>query len=407
MRANRSLAYITTYLTAISLMLAIASGCWSRREIETLGFVMALGIDSLPSGKLQVTAHFAKPGALGGGDQKASQEKPFWVSSAEGDTVLDAFRNLGSISPKRPYLPHNRFYLFGESLLREIGILPVIDFLSRNSEPRLTAQIVVAKGATARDLLQAEFSDTAMPSESAQKIMLYLHSTRGTIPEITLREFQDRVESEGIEPIALGAELIRLEPDISIEGELTRKEIKSTARLGGTAIFKGNYLVGWLDDLETRGLNWVLGKVKGAQVVFPQPGFEDKLATVEILRSSSKFKVEVQEGKIRANVEIDTVGNLGCVQEPVDLVQQPEIWTQLEKGLEKAIKDEVMHTAAKLQQIGADAIGFGQNIFRRKPKEWAKLKDQWDEMFPTVEVHVKVKASLRTTGMVMKSIETK
>jgi spore germination protein KC len=271
----------------------------------------------------------------------------------------------------------------------------------------LTAQIVVAKGATARDLLQAEFSDTAMPSESAQKIMLYLHSTRGTIPEITLREFQDRVESEGIEPIALGAELTRLEPDISIEGELTRKEIKSTARLGGTAIFKGNYLVGWLDDLETRGLNWVLGKVKGAQVVFPQPGFEDKLATVEILRSSSKFKVEVQEGKIRANVEIDTVGNLGCVQEPVDLVQQPEIWTQLEKGLEKAIKDEVMHTAAKLQQIGADAIGFGQNIFRRKPKEWAKLKDQWDEMFPTVEVHVKVKASLRTTGMVMKSIETK
>ncbi len=407
MKASKLFSYITLYLVVMTMMLIFVSGCWNRREIEALGFVMALGIDKLPSGKIQITAHFAKPEALGGGDEKASEKKPFWIVSAEGDTVFEAFRELGSISPKRPYLPHNRFYLFGEDMLREIGIMPVIDFFNRDAEPRLTAHVIIAKGTTAKALLQAEFKGVPMPSEAAQEIMRYLLVARGTVPEITLREFVDRMGSEGIEPIALVAQLIPFEPSISIETELTRKEIKSTVRLGGTAIFKGNYLVGWLDDLETKGLNWMLGKVKGTFVSFPQQGFDDKLATVEILRSNSKFKIEVQDGKIRANVEIDTVGSLACVQEPVDLTEQPEIWTQLEKGLEKAIKDEVIHTVAKLQQMGTDSIGFGQDIFRRKPKEWAKLKDQWDEIFPTVKVDVKVKANLRTTGMVMKSVETK
>ncbi len=367
---------------------------------------MALG-DRAQSGKIQVTAHIAKPQAIGGGDQGGNQEKPFWISTAEGDTVFDAFRKLGSISPKRPYLPHNRFYLFGEDLPREIGIIPVIDFFDRDAEPRLAAQVVVAKGGTAREPLQAEFSGMAQPSEGAEAIILYLRSAKATVTEATLKNFLDRMEAEGIEPIAMSAELIPLEPDISIEGELTRKEIKSTARIGGTAVFKGNYLAGWLDDLETRGLNWIFSKVKNTLVIFPQPESESKLATVEIIRSTGKFKVEMQGGNITGIVEIDAVGNLGSVEEPIDLIKQPELWIQLEKGLERAIEDEIIQTVAKLQLMGADAIGFGQEIFRRNPKEWAKLKDRWPETFADMEISVSVKANLRTTGMIIKSVENK
>ena len=233
-------------------------------------------------------------------------------------------------------MPHNRFYLFGEDLLREIGIIPVIDFFDRDAEPRLAAQVVVAKGGTARELLQAEFSGMAQPSEGAEAIILYLRSAKATVTEATLKNFLDRMEAEGIEPIAMSAELIPLEPDISIEGELTRKEIKSTARIGGTAVFKGNYLAGWLDDLETRGLNWIFSKVKNTLVIFPQPESESKLATVEIIRSTGKFKVEMQGGNITGIVEIDAVGNLGSVEEPIDLIKQPELWTT-----RKALKEQL------------------------------------------------------------------
>lgn len=344
---------------------------------------------------------------MGGTESKATSEKPFWISTVEGDTVFESFRKLGSISPRRPYLQHNRFLIFGEELLKDKGIMPVMDFFDRDAESRLASQVLVVKGATAKEFLQAEFEGTSMPSEAEQSIILYLESSRGTIPAITLREFQDRMGSEGIEPIAMGVEVIPLKPDTSIIGQLSHEEVKSTAQLGGTGVIKGNYLVGWLDELETRGLNWILGKIKSTLVVFPQPGFEDKLTTVEILRSTGKFKVEVQEGLIIASIQVDTIGNLGDVQEPVDLIKHPELWRQFEKGLETTIEHEIRQTVTKLQELGADAIGFGQDIFRQKPKDWAKIRKQWDELFPTVKVRVQVSASLRTSGMILKSAETR
>ncbi|HHY12184.1 MAG TPA: Ger(x)C family spore germination protein [Firmicutes bacterium] len=400
--------HVAAYVAIMAVLISLTSGCWNRREIETLGFVMAIGLDESPSGRIQLTVQFAKPGALAGGTEAAGRsEKPFWVSTVEGDTVFECFRHLGSVSTKRPYLQHNRFIIFGDELLKNKGLMPVIDFFNRDAEARLASQVLAVKGATAREYLQAEFEGASLPSEGEQGMLLYLETALGTISPLTFRELEDRMGSEGIEPIAVGVEVVPLKPDTSIKGELTREEVKSTARLGGTAVFKGDYLVGWLDEYETRGLNWILGKVKSTLMVFPQPGFEDRLATIEILRSTGNFKVEVRDDSIVASIHVDTIGNLGEVQEPVDFVKQPETWGQFEKGLEAAIKQEIMQTVTKLQALGADAIGFGQDIFRRKPKDWANIRGHWDDLFPTVKIHVQVKAKLRTPGMVLKSVKTR
>lgn len=406
MKSNKALR-LTVYLIAIMSLMWAASGCWSRREIEDLAFVMAIGVDRSPSGNIQMTAQFAKPEAMGSAEGPKSQEKPFWVATTEGHTMFEAFRNLGYISPKRPYLPHNNFYIFGEDLFREMGIKPFLDLINRDPEPRLTARISVVKGATAKDLLQAEFEGMPMSAVALRGIMNHLTKAWGTIHETTIRDFLDRMESEGIEPIAMGAEVIPFEPDIEIEGEVSREQIKARATLGGTAVFKGDYLVGWLDSFETRGLNWILGKVNNTVVEFPHPGAEDKRVSVEILRATGSFEVQVEDEDVRAFIEVNAVGNLGCIQEPVDFIKQPEVWTQFEKGAEKAIEDEIARAVAALQRLGSDAVGFGQYIFRRKPKEWESLKHRWDEIFPAIGVDIDVTVHLRGMGVVLKSAETK
>ena len=65
MKTCRVLLKITVYLTAVTLLMTVASGCWSRKEIEDLAFVVAVGVDMSPSGNIQITAQFAKPGAMG------------------------------------------------------------------------------------------------------------------------------------------------------------------------------------------------------------------------------------------------------------------------------------------------------------------------------------------------------
>ena len=129
---------------------------------------MAIGVDRSPSGNIQTTAQFAKPGAMGSAEGQKSDEKPFWVATSEGNTMFEALRNLSYLSPKRPYLPHNNFYLFGEEVFRESGLKPFLDLINRNPEPRLTAHIGVVKGATAKDLIQAEFEGMPMSSRALQ-----------------------------------------------------------------------------------------------------------------------------------------------------------------------------------------------------------------------------------------------
>ena len=398
---------MTACLVTITLVMTVTSGCWSRKEIEDLAFVMAMGVDRSPSGNIQMTAQFAKPGAMGGAQDQASQEKPFWVATTEGDTMFEAFRKLGYLSPKRPYLPHNDFYLFGEDIFREFGLKPFLDFIIRDTEPRLSARIGVVRSTSAKDFLQAEFEGMPLSSEALRGIMNHLMNAWGTIPDITIREFVDRMESEGIEPIAMGAELIPLAPDVEIEGDPTREQIKATATLGGAAVFKGDYLVGWLDGFETRGLNWILGKVKNTVVEFPHPGHEDKIVSVGILRATGKFKVEAEGNRVRASIEVNAVGNLGCVQEPVDLMKEPELWTKLEAGAQSTIEDEISRAVATLQRLGSDAVGFGRYIFRRNPRQWATLRERWDEIFPAIEVSTSVKVHLREMGVILKSTESR
>ena len=106
-------------LLLVCLLLSL-SGCWSRREIETLGFVMAMGIDKAQEeGKLQLTMLVAKPFALGGGEKSNPQEAAVWIFSSTGDTVFEAIRNGNSQSPRRLFFAHNRWVLFGEELARE------------------------------------------------------------------------------------------------------------------------------------------------------------------------------------------------------------------------------------------------------------------------------------------------
>jgi spore germination protein KC len=59
-----------------------------------------------------------------------------------------------------------------------------------------------------------------------------------------------------------------------------------------------------------------------------------------------------------------------------------------------------MNTITKVQKrYKVDSVGFGQEIYRNKPKQWKALKEQWDHTFPDVDIAVEVKLNVTGTGM--------
>ena len=395
---------VWAFLAIVPVVLS-ATGCWSRREIEDIGFALSIGVDhAAEEGEIMITVHIAKPFAISTGVTGAVDEKPFWQVSSTGHTVFEAWRNLRQQCPRRPLLHHSRFIVFGEEFARG-GIREAIDFFSREGEVRETNTVVVAKGVKASEVVWNEFELERMPAEGALGIMKIAVQELSTTVMVTLNDFLQMLETEGHEATTSRAELVRRPPSEDPRGELKRETISVSGRETGAAAFKGDKLVGWLDYTQTRGLQWVKGKVRSGIIVIEQPEEENKLASIEILRADSTVTPKISNGHPSILIRVGALGNLGEVQEYFDPMESQETWTSMERRMAEVIRHEIEAALdiAKLE-FDSDIFGFGAEICRKYPKEWTDLKDKWDEEFPKLDVEIEVEASLRRSGLTRRSM---
>ena len=114
LRFGRAVIVLACLFAAASL-----SGCRDAREIESVGFVLGLGIDETADGRIEVWAQVALPSAKPAEEEKQQS----WTARSVGDTVWDAVRQLNDRSAKVLFRAHVRALVFGERFARggEIG----------------------------------------------------------------------------------------------------------------------------------------------------------------------------------------------------------------------------------------------------------------------------------------------
>ncbi len=280
------------------------SGCWSSRELGELAFVSAVGIDRGDDGELRVTLEMAKPMAIGGEGGRTT-EKAYWIAESTGQTVFDAMRNVLKRSTRRPFWQHNRFIPMGESVARE-GIGPYLDFFWRDGETRTNAFLLIARGAPAGQLIQVEFDADAIPAEGAFGLVALTRQALSKAAPSNLLQVLMALEMKGVEPTTAAVNLYDRRSGQPTEvGNILREGARITAELDSTAVFKGDRLVGWLNDVEGRGLLWATGKARSGIVVIDAPGAQEAKIALEILRSESKMEVEFVDGRAEASIKIE------------------------------------------------------------------------------------------------------
>lgn len=391
------------FVALLIFIVFFASGCWNRREIETLGFVMAVGIDrAQQDGKIQVTMLVSKPFALGGAEGSAPEESSVWMLTSTGDTVFEAIRNGSSQSPRFLFFAHNRWILFGEQYARE-GVRSALDVWSRDGEARRTVQVAVAKAATAFDALQTRFELEQQPSEGGRGVLRNASVSQSAVVITRFNDFVQMLEMGGVNPVVTRLEIVARPFDTDIRQEVPPDKVPSSARFTGAAAFKEDRLVGWLDKTETRGLNWVLSDVRGALLVVDNPQSVGKRVGIEILRGKAKNKIEYVDGRFKVFIRIEAEGILGdstCYIEP----QQSQFWDSLERRAAEAIRGEIRASLVKAQTLQSDYFGFGTLLYRSNPKLWDQVKEDWlDVIFPRLEADIEVSFKMQRTGLVNRS----
>jgi len=361
------------------------TGCWNRRELDTLAILMGVGLDKPKEpGKVQLTAQIVKAGELKAPKKEGGgvSEKAYLNIKSTGDTVFDALRGFTHESSRKAYLPHNQVIIFGRDIAEE-GVQKYIDFFVRDHEPRLNVWVLVAKG-SASEVLDVKSELEKIPAKNiANLVEAQAASSQSSVA--ILEQFLTRLMSKTTAPIAPIIE-------VSDEGE------KKTVLISGTAVFKKDKLAGQLDKTETRGLLWVIGEVKSGIIVVDCPGGDGK-ASLEIIRAGSKITPEIKDNRIHIKVKIKEEGNLGDQSYPENLALPPAI-ASLKKEKAVIMQSEIMAALKKARELDTDIFGFGEAIHQKFPNLWKDLESRWDEVFPYIEVEVITETKLRLTGKI-------
>ncbi|TFE23461.1 Ger(x)C family spore germination protein [Cohnella luojiensis] len=386
-------------LLLLSMSMIVIGGCWSRRELMELAIVVGIGIDKKEN-EYVVSSQVVIPSEAGG--QKASPigYAPTTKFVASAPTIIEAFRKMTTISPRRMYTSHVRILVIGEEVAEE-GLQDVLDYFYRDRTFRLDFYVVIARKTKAENILSIFTKLEKIPSVSLFTSLATSEKTYSNARGVHLDELINTMVSPGKNPVLTGLTIIGDETQGETKDNIQRITPHTRLKISTLGVLKKDKLVGWLSDKESRGFNFITGQVMGSvgDVVLPSGG---KVA-VEAFRSEAHMKSRIRRGEPEMEIKILTEGDIAEVDGSIDLMEQKNI-QMLENLLEQRIKHLAESAIEKGQtKLKSDIFGFGEVIHRQHPKIWNKLQKNWAEDFVDVPVRIKVDAKLRRTGKVLDS----
>ena len=376
--------FVITLILVITLSL---TGCWNRRELNTLGIIGMVGVDTGNNG-IKSTFEIIKPEKTsnGGGDKA---QTPVTYMQANGRTLIETFRAVPMRFDRKLFVSHTKGFLFSEELARK-GLAEHLDMILRDHELRLTMHLVIVKDSSAADVMSIAGGINTIPSSYVEDLVRQ-YKVHSTSVDSKVLDFLKSYHSKGINPIV--TVLKKVKKDKVAKGEREEYELS----VEGSAVFLKDRLVGFLDGPETKGYNWVVDKVSSGIVTVPTPDSNGS-TSVEILKSGSKNEVEINGTNIKIKVKINMVGMLDEQTSNIKITD-PTVIETLEYATSQAIKQEVENTLLKVQkEYRSDVFGFGQLVHRKYPHEWKNMQDNWDELFSQATIEVETEAKITKTG---------
>ncbi|MDF2607990.1 MAG: Ger(x)C family germination protein [Bacillales bacterium] len=384
----------------IVLLSNFSSGCYNRRELNELAIVLGMAIDYV-DGKYTVSVQVADPSSAST-KTGATGASPVIIYRTEAESIFEAVRKMTTVAPRKMYFAHVRIIVLNENLAKK-GIGESLELITRDPEFRSDFHVIIAKGIKAREVLMVL---TPLENYSAQKLFDSLGVSEKFWAPTNAVEF-DALISEmltyGKSPVITGI-IKKGDIDKGSSMKNIEKTYPSTKlKFFGLGVIRGDKLVGWLDEVESKGYNYIIGEVDSTVGPIKCPDQKGNVV-VEVTNAKSKIIAKFVNGKPKIKLEISYEANVGEVLCKNLRLTNPKHIEILEKNAEKRNKEILETSVKRAKELGTDIFGFGTALYRENPKEWHKIEKDWNKKgFKEVEVKISSEANIRRTGTTSES----
>lgn len=370
------------------ILLLFTGGCWDYRDIEERSQVMGMSIDQGPRGhRVAVDIGLPPPAGAAGGGMRAGggggqgMAPRSFILASNAPAIPDALSTARTRWNKPLDFGHLGVMIIGEEAARE-GIKEYLRCGGCHPEISTGILLAVAEG-KGEEFLRYQ-APTQELSSDYYMFLLKTASSANLVPkDARLAMAVAQGESAGI----------FLLPRLTRERGLPRAE--------GAAVFEGYKLRGWLSARESQGAALLTHRKGRLLFSFPCPLGEEQ-APVSFLVGRRKLKREVKFEKgipaFRMRIELRGLAiDPGC-QLPFPIAP-PSYKEKLEQAAAKKAHALAFLALKRSQEMKVDFLGLGEEIRKKHPSRWRKLRGQWKEVFPRVPVSVEVRVRLERSGI--------
>ncbi len=351
------------------LCLMLLSGCTDQRETDSLSIISGAAVDFSEKG-YRITHELV-------GLQEEGKVTPRFIAS-EGASLLSAGRAAQAQTGRTFYYGHAQSLVISEDVAKQ-GVAAIVDFTSRQKSIALSLRPLISRADTAADLLLPQPSTEDLASYEFSK-MAGGSSPSSAVIDMPFYHFQSDLNEVGIDPVLPAANVMNDPKD------------EPNAYFDGTAIFREDRLVGFLDTPQTRLL---LLMRNARQEGLLEMASEDVSFT--LFRSRCKIIPQWNDGKPSAVVRLSVRARLA--EEESTVFESAE---QAEALCAETLQKQLAEALAVLQQeYRADSIGIGRTFSKKMPRQWKELSQNWRSIYPTLPIQVEVDCTLGGSGRTM------
>ncbi|MFD2117038.1 Ger(x)C family spore germination protein [Paenibacillus yanchengensis] len=379
----------------------LLSGCWDLKYLDKLGVVMALGVDEDPTekGRLQLTVQTVLTQNTTPNTKVISNGPPVTTFTETGDTMFEAIRKMTSKTSRRLFFSHTQILVVSEGIAKK-GVYPIIDIIERNPDIRGDIVVIIAKGVTAKQMLEMTTQQETVPANQLYEMVSMNERIYGTSRKTTVQDIVRSADIGSHEAVAAAIKIVGNKNKSNSEQNIATMPAQAYPNVVGVGVFKQGKLVGYLSPMEARGLNWLASNVASTVIKLPCFSSTNSLM-VEVLDTKTTIKTRrVAEDEPFFQIEVETTGSVREIMCENLNISEESVLNQIGELTSEHIKAEMEQTIATLQKkLKADALGWGEQVYRHQPKVWKKIHEQWQEKFPQIKYEIICKTVIRGTGV--------
>lgn len=312
-----------------------------------------------------------------------------------GVSMLAALDQLQDRTPSAElFYAQTSYLLLGEEAAAAGGLAPLLDFIARDPDMRLSTPLFIVRGGTAQQAVMETGDDKTDVTEALAALEKDI-ALDGTSHACSCTDIARALAGSGCAVVG-AVTCVRTPED---EGG------KLALAPAGYAIFRDGDYVGSIEPETARGASMLLGVAGHGDLAVTDSDGSTVMLTLGTCKTRFRPVWGSDGALARVDVTLKLRASIAELRVPRRITAQA-YQDELNAALAALVTGWAEDVIAASQALGADFLGVGQALAIGGGRRWAAIRDDWPAVWQAVPVRVTVSADVGRTFDLRDGIDT-